>query len=144
MSLTAIPMHLVGEVAFGCYDTNEMLYARQRVPRIPDHSLTVFDNGFFAAEILCGLTRQGENRHFLIPARADACWEVVAGSEDDAIVKMRVSPPASRDELPRTEAIDAGHGIDAAQQNGRGGVPGNLGRAHCVQPDSVGNGRGRA
>ena len=48
MSLTAIPMHLVGEVAFGCYDTNEMLYARQRVPRIPDHSLTVFDNGFLS------------------------------------------------------------------------------------------------
>jgi hypothetical protein len=96
VSLTAIPTHLVGEVAFGRYDVNEMLYAKELVPRIPDDSLTVFDKGFFAAEILCGLTSQGMNRHFLIPARANACWEVVAGSQDDAIVRMRVSPQARK------------------------------------------------
>jgi hypothetical protein len=34
------------------------------------------------------------NRHFLIPAKANTCWEVVSGSADDSIVRMRVSPRA--------------------------------------------------
>lgn len=67
----------MGDIAFGCYDSNEMLYAKELVPRIPDDSLTVFDKGYFAAEILCGLTIQGSNRHFLIPAKSNTCWEVV-------------------------------------------------------------------
>ena len=56
VSLTAIPTHLVADLAFGAYGTNEMLYAKQLIPRIPDHSLTVFDKGFLSAEILLGLS----------------------------------------------------------------------------------------
>lgn len=96
VSLTAIPTHLVGDIAFGCYDVNEMRYAKELVPRIPDDSLTVFDKGFFAAEILCGLTMQGKNRHFLIPAKANTCWEVLAGTDDDAMVRMRISLQARK------------------------------------------------
>jgi hypothetical protein len=66
VTLTAVPTHLVVDVAFGRYDTNEMLYAKTLVPGIPDHTLTVFDKGLLAAEILCGLTANGQNRHFLI------------------------------------------------------------------------------
>src|SRR6478735_702534 len=94
VSLTAIPTHLVSDMAFGCYDVNEMQYAKQLVPRIPDDSLTVFDKGFLAAEILCGLTMQGSNRHFLIPAKSNTRWEVISGNADDALVRMRISPQA--------------------------------------------------
>jgi hypothetical protein len=61
VTLTAVPTHLVVDAAFGRYDTNEMLYAKMLVPGIPDHTLTVFDKGFLAAEILCGLTANGQN-----------------------------------------------------------------------------------
>ena len=94
VTLTAIPTHLVVDAAFGRYDTNEMLYAKTLVPGIPDHTLTVFDKGFMAAEILCGLTANGQNRHFLIPAKGNTKWEVVEGPPEDAIVQMRVSPQA--------------------------------------------------
>lgn len=115
VSLTAIPTHLVGDIAFGCYDSNEMLYAKELVPRIPDDSLTVFDKGFFAAEILCGLTMHGHNRHFLIPAKSNTCWEVVGGSPADAIVRMRSSPQARKKcpDLPEYWEARAIQAIDA-------------------------------
>jgi len=94
VTLTAIPTHLVVDAAFGRYDTNEMLYAKTLVADIPDHTLTIFDRGFLAAEILCGLTGDGHHRHFLIPAKSNTKWEVIDGSPEDAIVQMRVSPQA--------------------------------------------------
>jgi hypothetical protein len=94
VTLTAIPTHIVVDATFGPYGINEMLYAKTMVRDIPDDSLTVFDKGFLSAEILCGLTQAGCNRHFLIPAKSNTQWEVVDGSPADALVRMRVSPQA--------------------------------------------------
>ncbi|MEF9344459.1 DDE transposase, partial [Ralstonia solanacearum species complex bacterium KE101] len=41
VTLTAIPTHLVADIRFGRYDTNEMVYAKDLLPEIPDDSLTV-------------------------------------------------------------------------------------------------------
>lgn len=104
VSLTAIPTRLIADMAFGQYDTNEMRYAEELIPRIPDHSLTVFDKGFFSAAILVGLTSNGQNRHFLIPSKAHTKWEVISGTPEDAVVRMKVSPQAraKHSELPET------------------------------------------
>ena len=79
-------------------------YAEELVPRIPDHTLTVFDKGFFSAAILLGLCLNGEHRHFFIPARANAKWEVLSGTPDDALIRMKVSLQArsKHQELPET------------------------------------------
>ena len=115
VTLTAIPMHLIADINFGCYDTNEMVYAKSLLAQIPEDSLTVFDKGFLAAEILCGLTMNARNRHFLIPAKANTCWEVVSGSADDAMVRMRVSPQARQKcpALPEFWSVRAIRAIDA-------------------------------
>jgi hypothetical protein len=94
VTLTALPTQVIRDAAFGPYGINEMLYAKQLVPGIPDNSITVFDRGFLSAEILCGLTAGGTNRHFVIPAKSNTKWEVIGGEPDDAIVRMRVSPQA--------------------------------------------------
>ena len=94
VSVMAIPTHLVSDIAFGEYGRNEMLYAKTLVGRIADHSLTVFDRGFLCAEILLGLTRAGQERHYLIPAKSNTKWEVLSGTADDCLVRMRVSPQA--------------------------------------------------
>lgn len=94
VTLTALPTHLIRNAAFGPYSTNEMVYAKELVAHIPADSLTVFDKGFLSAEILCELTTGADNRHFLIPAKANTKWEVLEGDEFDAIVRMRVSPQA--------------------------------------------------
>lgn len=104
VTLAALPTRLVADAAFGEYDINEMRYAAELVPRIPDNSLTVFDKGFFSAAILLGLRMSGEQRHFLIPARGNAKWEILSGTNDDAIVQMQVSKQAraKHPELPET------------------------------------------
>lgn len=94
VSLTAIPTHLVGDMAFGAYDQNEMLYAKTLLESIPDHSVTVFDRGFLSAEILLGLHLGGMQRHYLIPAKSNTKWERLSGTEDDGLVRMRVSAQA--------------------------------------------------
>lgn len=94
VTLTALPTHVVRNAVFGPYGINEMLYAKQLVPSIPDNSITVFDRGFLSAEILCGLTSGGCNRHFVIPAKSNTKWDVISGEPHDAIVRMRVSPQA--------------------------------------------------
>ena len=94
VSITAIPTHLVADMAFGQYGKNEMLYAKPLVERIADHSLTIFDRGFLCAEILLGLTLQGEQRHYLIPAKSNTKWEMLSGTDKDCLVRMRVSPQA--------------------------------------------------
>lgn len=94
VSVTALPTHLVADMAFGEYGQNEMQYAKALVGRIADHSLTVFDRGFLSAEILLGLTMSGQARHYLIPAKSNTKWEVLSGTADDCLVRMRVSPQA--------------------------------------------------
>ena len=104
VSLTAIPTHLIADIAFGPYGTNEMRYAKTLLARIPGHSLTVFDKGFFAAEILLGLTSGAEQRHFLIPAKSNTRWEIMSGRDTDFAVRMHVSPQARKNNpnLPET------------------------------------------
>jgi hypothetical protein len=100
VTLTAVPTHLIRNAVFGPYGTNEMLYAKELLASIPDDSLTAFDKGFLSAEILCGLTGAGANRHFIIPAKANTKWEVLddmpGHTPDDMMVAMRVSPQARK------------------------------------------------
>ena len=96
VTLTAIPTHLVRDVEFGPYDINEMLSAGKLVPRVSGNSITVFDRGFLSAQILCNLVAGEQNRHFIIPAKSNTCWDVVAGQPGDQTVRMRVSPQARR------------------------------------------------
>lgn len=118
MTLTALPTHIVHSAAFGPYGINEMLYAKQLVADVPDESLTVFDRGFLSAEILCTLTQNGTDRHFIIPAKSNTRWEVIEGDDDDCTVRMRVSPQARAkcSELPEFWEARA---ITTADQQGR-------------------------
>ena len=96
VTLTAVPTHLIRDAVFGPYGINEMLSAKELLPSIPDDSLTAFDKGFLSAEILCGLTSSGVNRHFIIPAKANTKWKVIEGTPEDAVIEMRVSPQARK------------------------------------------------
>lgn len=118
VTLTMLPTHLIHDAVFGPYGTSEMLYAKQLLHTIPDDSLTVFDRGFLSAEILCGLTAGGSNRHFLIMAKSNTKWELTEGSEQDGIVRMRVSPQARKKcpELPEFWEARAVEMIDQANR----------------------------
>ena len=118
VSVTAIPTHLVSDIAFGEYGQNEMLYAKTLIDGIADHSLTVFDRGFLCAEILLGLTMAGEQRHYLIPAKSNTKWEVLSGHADDCLVRLRVSPQA-RAKAPELPAHWTARAVRMVSANGK-------------------------
>ncbi len=96
VTLCVLSTQLVLAAQFGSYDQHEMTYAKQLREAIPDHSLTVFDRGFLAAELLHGLSQQGEQRHFLIPAKTNTRWTLVEGNAEDGLVEMKVSAAARK------------------------------------------------
>lgn len=102
VTLTALATHLVREAVFGEYGKNEMRYAQEVIEFIPDYSITVLDKGFLSAEILLPLQQNGQQRHWLIPAKSNSKWERLEANERDYRVRMKVSPQAraKRPELP--------------------------------------------
>lgn len=118
VTLTALPTHLVRDVEFGPYDINEMLFAGKLIARVPANSITVFDRGFLSAQILCNLLAGEQNRHFIIPAKSNTCWEVLAGQPGDQMVRMRVSPQA-RKKCPGLPEFWQARAVLAVDNSGR-------------------------
>lgn len=94
VTLTAVPTHLMLDARFGPYKTSEMVLAKDLVDSVPGNSLTIFDRGFLSAEFLCRMVMNGQERHFLIPAKRNTKWTLVEGSEADGVVEMEVSAAA--------------------------------------------------
>lgn len=114
VTLCALSTQLVLGARFGAYTLGEMSYAKDLIQEIPDHSLTVFDRGFLAAEVLHTLCSTGEQRHFLIPAKSNTRWTIIDGDEDDALVEMKVSAAARKHDpsLPKLWRARAVRGVD--------------------------------
>lgn len=104
-ALMSLGSHLVKDVSFGPYDVNEMIYAKKLLQSIPKDSLTIFDRGFFSADILSSLHNDGDNRHWLIPAKKNLVFRKIKSlGKLDSVVEMTVSPQArmKNPELPET------------------------------------------
>lgn len=118
VTLMALATHLVCDFAFGAYDSNELNYARTLLPAIPDGSLTVLDRGFYAAEILLGITSAGQQRHWLMPARANARLTRLETHPTDYRVRIPVSPQARQRCPDLPESFEA-RAIVAGTQHGK-------------------------
>ncbi|MXP61727.1 IS4 family transposase, partial [Pantoea sp. Taur] len=63
----------------------------------PDHSLTLFDKGFYALGLLHAWQSAGTERHWMLPLRKGAQYRVVrslgAGQE---LVELQLSPQAKK------------------------------------------------
>jgi hypothetical protein len=104
VTLMAVPTHLILDARFTQYKIGEMVSAKELLSSIPDNSLTVFDRGFLAADLLCTLRSHGVNRHYLVPAKSNTKWKRIDGTEADGTVEMEVSGAALRanPDLPAT------------------------------------------
>jgi hypothetical protein len=102
VTLTDVSTHLIRSAALGPYSSNETQYAKTLLQTIPDDSLTVLDKGFFSAEILCGLAGNGNNRHYIIPAKANTKWKLLEPEADDVLIELRLAQQArkKRPDLP--------------------------------------------
>ena len=66
MELTS---HLLTNSAFDSVGVNEMVLAERLIDETPDHSLTLFDRGFYSLGLLNRWQNQGVKRHWLMPLK---------------------------------------------------------------------------
>lgn len=105
VALMNVRSHVILDAQLSPYRRSELRLADEFLAQIPDHSITLFDKGFWGADFLLRLASQGEQRHWLIPARKGVVSEELERyNEHDRLVRMNVSPQARKrnPELPKT------------------------------------------
>ncbi len=92
MELTS---HLVVSSAFDCISNSEVTLTAELIDKTPDHSLTIFDKGFYALGLLHRWQQTGEERHWMIPLKKGARYEVIRKiSSGHELVELPISPQA--------------------------------------------------
>ncbi|MEZ9301405.1 IS4 family transposase, partial [Vibrio splendidus] len=90
------------------YRTNEMRLAEQLIEQTPDHSLTIFDKGYYSPGLLNRWNKVGQERHWMLPVRKDFQYEVVHKySQSDAIVAIKTTLQARKKFSDLPEIIEA-------------------------------------
>ena len=94
MELTS---HLLSASAFDSVAENEMTLAAQLIDKTPDHSLTLFDKGFYSLGLLHQWHSTGTERHWLLPLKKGTQYRVIrrlcSGNE---LVELTTSPQARK------------------------------------------------
>lgn len=90
--LMELSSHLIAGSAFDDYKVSEMRLAEQLIGKANDHSLTLFDRGFYSTGLLEQWAKTGTERHWLIPLKKSTQYEVVRKlGRQDAIVRINSS-----------------------------------------------------
>lgn len=95
VALMAVRSHLLLAANFGPYSEGEHTLAKPLWDKIPDHSLTIVDKGFFGAQVLMGIQAGGVNRHWLVRAKRKTKWRTIQSfGKHDKLVELTVSKMA--------------------------------------------------
>jgi hypothetical protein len=95
VTLMALRSHLLAAATFGTFEVSEHAYADSLWAQVPDRSLVILDRLYFSVAILAGLSRSGQDRHWLLRAKKNLRSTVLRRlAKGDAIVELRVSPEA--------------------------------------------------
>ncbi|HHX9848172.1 TPA: IS4 family transposase, partial [Salmonella bongori] len=97
VALMNLGSHILLNAATAPFRRSEILLAQSMTASVPDNSVTLFDKLFYSADLLLTLNQQGNNRHWLLPARKN----VVAETEEsygagDRLLKLKASPQARK------------------------------------------------
>ncbi|WP_423228030.1 IS4 family transposase [Phytopseudomonas dryadis] len=97
IALMNVRSHVILDAQLTPYRSSEMRLAETFLAQIPDNSVTLFDKGFWGADLLLSLAGNGSNRHWLTPARKNLVMEEIERySEHDRLVRMKVSVQARK------------------------------------------------
>jgi len=103
-----VTSHQLINSAFSGYRTNEMMLAEELIERTPDHSLTIFDKGYYSLGLLNRWHQAGEHRHWMIPARKDLQYEVIQRiSPNDLRIRLTTTPQSRRKFNDLPNALEA-------------------------------------
>lgn len=94
MELTS---HLISGSSFSCVSESEMTLAVDLIKTTSDYSLTLFDKGFYSLGLLHAWQNGGKERHWLLPLKKGAQYEVIRKiGNDDVIIKLSTSPQSKK------------------------------------------------
>lgn len=97
VALMNVRSHVILDAQLSPYRRSEMRLADAFLQQIPNHSVTLFDKGFWSAELMLDLSGNGIDRHWLTPARKNLVSEEVASyGKNDRLVRMKVSQQARK------------------------------------------------
>jgi len=108
VALMNVRSHIMVDAQISPYRRGETPLAESFLSQIPESSITLFDKGFWSANLMLSLTQQGGDRHWLIPERKGLVYEVIETYEDgDELIQMKVSPQARKKnpDLPETWCV---------------------------------------
>lgn len=92
MELTS---HLLTASAIDSVAANEMTLAAELINQTPDHSLTLFDKGFYSLGLLHQWQSAGRERHWLLPLKKGTQYRVLERlGPNDAKIELTSSPQA--------------------------------------------------
>lgn len=97
--------HLMTASVFDNYNTNEMVLAAKLIEKTPNHSVTMFDKGFYSLGLLHNWQETGTERHWLIPLKKNTQYEVLQSlGRNDKLVLLHTNPRARQQwpNLPKT------------------------------------------
>ncbi|WP_429078951.1 transposase, partial [Aeromonas veronii] len=87
---------------------NEMVLAERLVARTPDHSLTLFDKGFYSLGLLHAWQTTGSERHWLLPLKRGTQYEVVRKlGRQDVLVRLKTSPQTRKKWPHQLDTVEA-------------------------------------
>lgn len=110
VALMNVRSHVLLDAQLSPYRRSEIRLADDFVGCIPDQSITLFDKGFWSADLLLRLAGQGDQRHWLIPERKGLVAETIKTyGRNDHLRRMKVSPQARKrnPDLPTTWEVRA-------------------------------------
>lgn len=97
VALMNLGSHVLLDAVTAPYRRSEILLAQSLTASIPDNSVTLFDKLFYSADLLVTLNQQGNNRHWLLPARKNMVAETEESyGSGDRLLKLKVSPQARK------------------------------------------------
>ena len=105
MELTS---HLITGSTFDSVASNEMILAESLIQTTPDHSLTLFDRGFYSLGLLHRWQCDGTEKHWLIPLKKGTQYDVIRSlSQHDQIIRLTTTPQARKKFNDLPEFIEA-------------------------------------
>ncbi len=110
VALMNVRSHVILDAQLSPYRRSEIRLAEEFIAAIPDQSITLLDKGFWGADIFHRISKQGTQRHWLIPERKGLVYEEVERySKNDRLLQMKVSPQARKrnPSLPDTWQVRA-------------------------------------
>lgn len=105
MELTS---HLLTASSFDSVSVSEMVLAEDLIEKTPDHSLTLFDKGFYSLGLLSRWRNTGTERHWLLPLKKGTQYQVIRKlGRQDALIELTPSRQAQKKFPDLEETVQA-------------------------------------